>query len=92
MIALIDAMLIYFDLSSALRTYYHAGGNISNRSVRQCDTSHICEEQAICVRNGMNIGGGKTYNRNEFPAAYGHQSVNTSRPPSIHVDDFPNSK
>lgn len=38
--------------------------------------------------NKTNIGGGKAYNQNEFRAVHGAQSVNASRPPSVHVDDF----
>lgn len=40
------------------------------------------------VNGRMNIGGGKAYNRNEFRDVHGYQSANTSRPPSVHVDDF----
>jgi hypothetical protein len=36
------------------------------------------------VRNG---GGGKIYTQNEFRSAHG-TSRNTSRAPSVHVDDF----
>jgi hypothetical protein len=36
------------------------------------------------VRNG---GGGKIYTQNEFRSAHG-ASRNTSRAPSVHVDDF----
>ncbi|KAJ2961616.1 hypothetical protein NQZ79_g3129 [Umbelopsis isabellina] len=47
---------------------------------------------AMCPINQSNhktnIGGGKAYNRNEFRAVHGVQSVNASRPPSVHVDDF----
>ncbi|KAG2185091.1 hypothetical protein INT43_001004 [Umbelopsis isabellina] len=38
--------------------------------------------------NKTNIGGGKAYIRNEFRAVHGVQSVNASRPPSVHVDEF----
>ena len=36
------------------------------------------------IRNG---GGGKVYTQNEFRSAHG-ASRNTSRAPSVHVDDF----
>jgi len=39
---------------------------------------------ASVVRNG---GGGKIYTQNEFRSAHG-TSRNTSRAPSVHVDDF----
>lgn len=52
---------------------------------------HYNEAKRIttCNVNGrMNIGGGKAYNRNEFRDVHDYQSANTSRPPSVHVDDF----
>jgi hypothetical protein len=39
---------------------------------------------ALALRNG---GGGKVYIQNEFRSAHG-ASRNTSRAPSVHVDDF----
>lgn len=39
---------------------------------------------ALTLRNG---GGGKVYVQNEFRSAHG-ASRNTSRAPSVHVDDF----
>jgi hypothetical protein len=42
----------------------------------------VCGGQSI--RNG---GGGKVYIQNEFRSAHG-ASRNTSRAPSVHVDDF----
>lgn len=35
-----------------------------------------------------NLGGGKSYQRNEFRSIHGNRKANTSRPPSVHVDDF----
>jgi len=52
---------------------------------------HYNETKRITTSNvngRMNIGGGKAYNRNEFRDVHDYQSANTSRPPSVHVDDF----
>ncbi|KAL1924052.1 uncharacterized protein VTP21DRAFT_7087 [Calcarisporiella thermophila] len=37
---------------------------------------------------GKNLGGGKTYTKNEFRSIHNNRKANTSRPPSVHVDDF----
>ncbi|RUS23068.1 hypothetical protein BC937DRAFT_92827 [Endogone sp. FLAS-F59071] len=40
------------------------------------------------LKGGKNIGGGKTYQKNEFRSIHNNRKANTSRPPSVHVDDF----
>ncbi|RUS29206.1 hypothetical protein BC938DRAFT_480929, partial [Jimgerdemannia flammicorona] len=40
------------------------------------------------AKSGKNIGGGKTYQKNEFRSIHNNRKANTSRPPSVHVDDF----
>ncbi|CAG8536829.1 343_t:CDS:10 [Ambispora gerdemannii] len=39
-----------------------------------------------------NLGGGKTYQKNEFRSIHNNRKANTSRPPSVHVDDFMSGK
>ncbi|CAG8584572.1 10032_t:CDS:1 [Paraglomus occultum] len=39
-----------------------------------------------------NLGGGKTYQKNEFRSIHNNRKANTSRPPSVHVDDFISGK
>lgn len=87
----IGSTLIAFDYSMAYETLSAANETstkhtivLSKEAGFRADTSNS--------KSRMNIGGGKVYNRNEFRDVHGYQSANTSRPPSVHVDDFANNQ
>jgi hypothetical protein len=85
-------MLMPFDYSTAFEAVFVAGAiyeQPANEKVASEENTHSIEISNL--NNGMNIGGGKAYNRNEFRDIHGCQSANTSRPPSVHVDDYANA-
>jgi hypothetical protein len=52
------------------------------------DSQKFAGQSFIPGASGLrNVGGGKIYIQNEFRSAHG-ASRNTSRAPSVHVDDF----